>query len=227
MRLNRKNINSHYNNQSILDFLESRLDLLKGEVLDIGCSRMKYKKVILSGKNVTGYIGMDLYPGQFDYSSNPDVHWDGKTMPFQDDSIGSAILFEVLEHCDEPWIVAREAYRVLKPGGCMLFTTPFLYQLHSHPYDYQRLTFSGLEKLMRDAGFSSVEILPNGSWDAALGQMIGIWITHRPMPHLVKKVLSALFVPFFRLLLRLDRKRGVKEYSENLMMVGNLGVVRK
>jgi SAM-dependent methyltransferase len=227
MKMNGSNINSHYNNQSILEFLESRLELLKGEVLDIGCSRMKYKELILSGKHATRYIGLDLYPGQFDYVCNPDVYWDGKTMPFQDASLDSAILLEVLEHCDDPRIVVKEAFRVLKPGGHLLFTTPFLYQLHSYPYDYQRITPSGLNKLMSDAGFSKVEVQPNGSWDAALGQMISIWITHRPMPYSIRKFLSAIFVPVFKLLIRLDRKRGVREFSENLMMVGNLGVARK
>jgi SAM-dependent methyltransferase len=227
MNLNRKNIRTYFNDSSIMSFLVERKHLLHGEVLDIGCGRMRYKDTILSSEKVTRYLGLDLEAGKFSYSSQADLYWDGLTMPLSDASVDSAILFEVLEHCDEPIIVASEAYRVLKPGGVMLFSTPFLYQLHGYPYDFQRLTPSGLTHLMKKAGFSDAQVFPSGSWDTSLGQMLSIWLSYRPMPWTLRKILIALFVPIFKILMHYDKKSGYRNFSDNFIMPGMLGIAIK
>lgn len=227
MKLNRKNIRTYFNDVSILNFLLAQKNLLHGSVLDIGCGRMRYKEYILSTENVTRYLGLDLEEGKYSYSNQADLYWDGITIPLSDESVESAILFEVLEHCDEPITVASEAYRVLKPGGVMLFSTPFLYQLHAYPYDYQRLTPSGLNQLMKKAGFSNTKIFPSGSWDTALGQMLSIWLSYRPMPWTLRKILIAIFVPFFKVLIHIDKKSGYREFSDNFITPGLLGIAIK
>src|SRR6185503_15052093 len=186
---------THLNDATILEFLERRLGDLRGTVLDIGCGTMRHRDTVRSAGAVTRYLGLDLEPGRFTYSVPADLTWDGVRIPLADGSIGSALLFEVLEHCADPAIVVREAWRVLAPGGVLLFSTPFVYPLHGVPFDYQRLTRFGLERLMRGAGFERIEIEAGGAWDASLAQMGASWIVHRPMPRVLRRVLAVLYTP--------------------------------
>lgn len=216
----------NYNEWAIASIFDKHLHEFRGVVLDVGCGRMRYKPNILSEKKVTQYVGLDLVESDtFKYTVKPDVSWDGITMPLADNSIDTAVCFEVLEHCDDPSIVVRETFRVLKPGATVFFHTPFLYQLHGIPYDFQRLTPFGIEKLFRDAGFSQVHTEASGSIDSSLGQMIAMWILHRPMSLWARRILRRLFVPIYRTLLRWDAKRLTAStgWKENDMPPGVLG----
>lgn len=224
--LNSETINSYLNDSAVAGFITKNLNLLSGDVLDIGCGRMRHKKSILSGVNVRRYIGLDLEAGKFSYSVKADAYWDGIRMPFSDNSLDSALLLEVIEHCPDPLIVLQETQRVLKPNGIIFFSTPFLYQLHGTPYDYHRPTPFELELLFRSAGFDRIQSVASGHWDASLGQMIGIWICHRPMPILFRKILKRIFVPFFKLLLIMDKKHN-SEWRDDIIMPGILGIAYK
>ena len=85
-----------------------------------------------------------------------DVVADMTALPIADNTIDGFICDNVLEHVDKPNKAVSELYRVLKPGAVGYVSTPFLYPFHASPYDYQRWTALGLQKLFSE--FSSVEV---------------------------------------------------------------------
>ena len=51
-------------------------------------------------------------------------------------------------------------YRILKPGGYVILTTPLFWHLHEEPRDFYRYTKYGLRYLFTEAGFEIVELRP-------------------------------------------------------------------
>jgi SAM-dependent methyltransferase len=115
--------------------------------------------------------------------------------------------------------VLGEIHRVLKPEGFLFVTVPFLWPLHEVPYDWQRLTPFALDQLLRDAGFKMIKIQALGGWDSSLAQCLGLYLRRRPMPRALRLILTALFFPFYRLLLALGLGERVS-FQEGQMITG-------
>ena len=61
-------------------------------------------------------------------------------LPFENEVFDYHLSFEVLEHIGNPQKYFSEAARVLRPGGVIMFSVPFLYRMHGGGTD-QRLDF--------------------------------------------------------------------------------------
>jgi SAM-dependent methyltransferase len=134
----------------LLDFISSNAQEIKGRILDVGCGEKPYANLFAA----TEYIGIDIEQSGHDHTrSNIDVFYDGLNIPFEDNSFDSIVCFEVLEHVFEPDKIVQEMHRVLKPGGKVLLTTPFIWNEHEIPYDYGRYTYFGLNHLFAKNGF--------------------------------------------------------------------------
>ncbi|MFZ1689156.1 MAG: methyltransferase domain-containing protein [Flavobacteriales bacterium] len=190
---------------SILKALNLVKPRLQGSLLDIGCGVMPYRELLLAKpSSITRYIGMDLGSHGIYKKVPPDIEWDGRTAPLEDASVENAMAIEVLEHCPEPMVVLREAHRVMCTGGTFFFTVPFLWPLHDVPYDEHRYTPFAMERMLKDAGFKDVIVTPHGGWNASLAQMIGLWVTRKPMTARRRSILKRLTFPVVRSLLRND-----------------------
>ncbi len=82
---------------------------------------------------------------------------------------------QVLEHVVDPRAAARNLRALCSPGGWAIVSTPFLIRVHELPMyglkDYWRFTPRGLQLLLTDAGFSSVEVHSWGNRECILGNM--------------------------------------------------------
>src|SRR5215216_6770186 len=45
------------------------------------------------------------------------------------------VLDEVMEHVERPHVAIGEVWRILKPGGCLMTSSPFLIAVHKCPND--------------------------------------------------------------------------------------------
>ncbi len=96
-------------------------------------------------KSGSGIISIDLYraPGV-------DIIGDIQKLPLMSNSIDGVIARGVLEHVPAPPNVAKEIFRILKPGGKVFSSIPFMQGYHPSPGDYQRYTIDGIQILFSD-----------------------------------------------------------------------------
>jgi SAM-dependent methyltransferase len=65
-----------------------------------------------------------------------------------DESIGTALLLDTVEHVARPWQALAEVHRVLRPGGVVIMTSHLYFPIHAHPDDYWRFTTSAFGVLL-------------------------------------------------------------------------------
>lgn len=218
-KLNLDNIDRYTIRKSIFDALNSNLGFFRGNLLDVGCGKMPYKDFLVKNCSISAYTGVDLESAKI-YGANvqPDVFWDGKKLPFADQSFQTALLTEVLEHCPEPQLVLNEIFRVLPENGHLFITVPFLWPLHEVPHDAYRYTPFTLQRLLNGAGFKEVEICAHGGWHLSMAAMLGLWYKRGLGNRLLKKTLALPVLFLVRLLAKKDQKP--KTFGEGQMCLG-------
>lgn len=143
--------------------------LIKGSVLDIGCGQKPYESIFLNAKS---YIGVDIeVSGHNHDDSKVDFYYDGKTLPFSDNSFDSLVCFEVLEHVFNVDELLAELNRVIKPNGFFLLTVPFVWEEHETPYDFSRYTSYGMVNIMTKNKFEVVELIKSTNNVSTIGQL--------------------------------------------------------
>jgi len=126
------------NNNSFEDVLSH----IRGRVVDLGCGIAPYKKDIL--KVAEEYIGVDWDKSAHD-QNHVDIFSDlSETIPIKSKYVDTVVAFQVLEHIPEPDLFLSECCRILKPGGRIVLTVPFMWHIHEAPHDYFRFTRYGL-----------------------------------------------------------------------------------
>ena len=178
--------------RSIIQSINKYLPGFYGIVVDLGCGNMPYRETILSNNKVEKYIGID-WPGTSYYSNKPDFIWDGITIPLENNSVDFVLLTEVMEHLDDPLAVVNEIYRILKPGGSLVGTTPFFWLLHEVPNDMQRLSPFGIKRIFEKTGFERHEIIGAGGWRTSLAQFITMYIGFGISKKFIQKMLKVIF----------------------------------
>jgi SAM-dependent methyltransferase len=214
------NLDSFGNRRLILSALRKALPSFSGLVLDVGCGHKPYKRLLLSPPSrAERYLGLDLAENIYD---QPDITWDGAHIPLPDDSVDSCLLSEVIEHCPDGAVVLREIWRVLKPGGFLFLTAPFIWPIHTVPNDEYRYTPFALTRLIEDAGFPAPELAATGGRHAVLAVTLGLWVRRRALTsrvHVVTQaVLSLLLWPVIWWLMRIDRPP--TQFTESALIVG-------
>jgi SAM-dependent methyltransferase len=212
---------------AILESVKEETRLFCGTVLDVGCGFMPYKKLIEANPKVTEYVGMDLEKATYYDQIEPDLKWDGHNIPLEDESIDCVMATEFLEHYPEPENVLNEIRRVLKPGGILFATVPFIWNLHEVPYDEYRYTPYSIERHVRNTGFKEIKIKALGGWNLSFAQMIGLWVTFSKMNDFTRAVMKKLLFPFYVWLVKTDRKPIEFDGGSNSMFTGLSVTARK
>jgi len=75
-------------------------------------------------------------------------HEDITASSFGDGSLDGVLSFDVLEHVPDPQRAFREVFRILAPGGTLLFSAPFIFGEHPSRTRARRLPDGTVEHLM-------------------------------------------------------------------------------
>ena len=67
-----------------------------------------------------------------------------------------------------------QLFYAIKPGGYLLWHTPFMFPFHGVPADYFRYTHAGAAAVCEDAGLEVIEAAPDGGYAAVLGHVVGM-----------------------------------------------------
>jgi SAM-dependent methyltransferase len=111
---------------------------------------------------VDEYIGCDIQEG-LGVDRIEDIHH----LTFADESVGTVIALETLEHVADPIRAVQEMFRVLRPGGVLAISSLMFFPIHEHPWDYWRFTPVAFEMLLEPFEASWVvaqgyHLLPEG-----------------------------------------------------------------
>jgi len=148
-------------------------ELCKGKhktMLDVGCGVKPYESIF---KCIDKYVGLDVAK-----HACVDVvgkNWD---MPFEDNKFDALISTQVLEHTEKIDKTISEMRRVVRPGGLLFITIPFIFPEHEIPEDFYRFTRYGLRKKFKD--FDIVEITPLNGYISTLVQMFNNLLHYLP-----------------------------------------------
>ncbi|HWE36697.1 MAG TPA: class I SAM-dependent methyltransferase [Isosphaeraceae bacterium] len=90
------------------------------------------------------FVGCDMRPGP-----GVDRVEDVTAIGLPDAAAGTVLCIETFEHVFEVRRAFDEVFRVLRPGGLFVITSPLNFRIHAYPDDYWRMTPSCLARMLR------------------------------------------------------------------------------
>ena len=126
---------------------------LQGKILDFGCGTGPYRALLTAA---TDYTGLEYDSPENRQRKHADIYYDGLTIPLEDASFDGVLSTQTLEHVPNPERIVAEWARILRPGGHLLLTLPFMWPEHEMPYDFQRYTTNGLQAILKNGGFEII-----------------------------------------------------------------------
>lgn len=107
-----------------------------GLYLDLGCGIRRREEVRPFGiyLDAVHFRGVDVVNSR-------------ARLPLRDGSVDAVVSLAVFEHLPDPFVMAAELHRVLKPGGTVWIETAFLQPVHADPGHYFNMTLEGLRRV--------------------------------------------------------------------------------
>jgi SAM-dependent methyltransferase len=173
----------------LYEFGLTKIHMFKGPILEIGSKDYSNTTSFRAQLPDQKYIGIDMEEGNnvdlvLDFTEDYDVI----ERALDGEQFGTVFCLSVLEHCANPFKMADNIQRILKPGGILFVSAPFSWRVHGYPDDYWRFTPSGLRLLFPEIQFNNddcclsttkpgdyytIEDFPRSEFDIRKGQAKG------------------------------------------------------
>jgi SAM-dependent methyltransferase/uncharacterized protein YbaR (Trm112 family) len=209
-------------------FLNAQVKKLPAEakILDVGAGHGDFADIFESRP----YYSLDIVP----YPEVDLVADLGSENPFKDGAFDAVVLMNVLEHVYESRGLVKSIERIVRPGGCVFFTVPFLLKVHQAPFDFSRYTPYFIEKMAAECGLQVESMLayydPQYILNESLGNAWQYSIASQPKSQqFVAKALVFIIQRLVNWFGKVTRKGFIAEVSSqpNPAPVGYLVVLRK
>lgn len=203
-------LNKHLSRAGLYEFLESAFDQIEsGEsVLSIGAGG-GVNQMLGKFQSKTDFTLSQL---DIDESRGPDIVGDlcSENLALESESYDIVVCSEVLEHCYNPITAVSNLRRVLKKGGKLILTTPFIFPIHEAPHDYFRYTEFGLKHLLKD--FSTTSIETSNSYPAAMSVLLVRYNGHGTFGRWASTLLAYMILPLVKILEKRTESLGTTRY---------------
>ncbi len=187
--------------------LYNSISLMRGDVIDIGGKRQNklgdFRPPMLQVKSWQ-YLNIDS-------STNPDYSCNAESIPVDDCYFDVAVMSEVLEHIENPEMVLKETFRILREGGALILSVPFLFPFHADPNDFQRFTDVKMRIILEKAGFTEIKIIPMGGTGSVIHDIMLVSFNSSPnkylksIGHLFLHLTKSVYILLDKLLTRTER----------------------
>jgi len=128
------------------------LPLIHGDVLELGCGEGRGIDLIeKKSKSFTAVDKIDEVIKVLKHKYNSHKFYTSSFPPvtlFSDNSFDTIISFQVIEHIKDDMLFINEIFRLLKPGGTAILTTPnILMTLTRNPWHIREYTSKSLQRI--------------------------------------------------------------------------------
>lgn len=90
------------------------------------------------------FIGCDMRKG-----NGVDILENVESLTFKDNSVGTILILDTIEHIENNFLAFNEIYRVLKNDGIVIATSVMDFPIHDFPSDYWRFTPGAMKLLLK------------------------------------------------------------------------------
>jgi len=137
-------------------FVQSHAQLVKGPILEVGSKDYGTTQDFRSLFPGEEYIGTDMFPGKgVDIVLDLTEDFERIDRALQGKRFNTIICMSVLEHCSDPFRMARNIESLLTEEGVLLLGVPFVWEIHGYPDDYWRFTPNGVKRLFPGLDFET------------------------------------------------------------------------
>jgi SAM-dependent methyltransferase len=135
-----------------LTYLKHWVPKVEGPVLEIGSKEYGSTSSFRDFYAGSEYVGLDMAEG-----NGVDVVVDltKSIEPLHENYFGLGICCSVLEHVEKPWLFAANLTRLIRPGGLLYMSVPWVWRYHAYPDDYFRFSHRGVISLFDEFSWSN------------------------------------------------------------------------
>lgn len=172
-------------------------DCLYGDVLEVGAGFGDFKQFAISRNiNIKNYYATDYsdWDEAFEQKSSGfyriiDLMYMRKKrvfldrvcsaleLPYENNSFDWHVSSEVIEHISSPYKFFSEAARVIRPGGGVIMTAPFLYRIHPNKEsDFFRILPGGYVEIARLNGLSVELVATNSGFGTTIAALVNQYL---------------------------------------------------